>query len=153
MAYTASNWGSDLTLHHSQTGYFFKIAGGLFSWSSYMQKSVALSSTEAEYMVLLDCSCQAIWIQTLLHKFRYKEQPIPICKDNQGSIFMASNPIIEKCTKYIDIWYHFVHDVVLDNKVQLYYIEGSENPADMFTKNLGHIKFSKFQTELRLCFY
>ena len=47
----------------------------------------------------------------------------------------------------------FCHDVVLDNNVQLYYIEGSENPADMFTKNLGHIKFSKFQTELGLHFY
>ena len=57
---------------------------------------------------------------------------------------MALNSVMEKCTKYINIWYHFICEVVLDNKVQLYYIEGSENPADMFTKNLGHIKFSKF---------
>ena len=57
---------------------------------------------------------------------------------------MALNPITEKCTKYIDIQYHFVHDMVLDNKVQLYYIEGSENPTDMFSKNLGYIKFFKF---------
>ena len=104
-------------------------------------------------MALLDCSHQAIWIQTLFHELRYKEQPIPIYGDNQESIFMASNPIMEKHTKHIDIWYHFVCDVVLDNKVQLYYIEGSENPADMFTKNLGYIRFSKFQTELRLCFF
>ena len=66
---------------------------------------------------------------------------------------MASNPIMEKYTKHINIWYHFVHNAVLDNKVQLYYIEGSENPADMPTKNLGHIKLSKFWTELRLHFY
>ena len=51
---------------------------------------------------------------------------------------------MEKHTKHIDIQYYFVCDVVLDNKVQLYYIKGSENPADMFTKNLGHIKFFKF---------
>ena len=31
MACTDSNWDSNLTSHHSQTGYFFKIAGGLFS--------------------------------------------------------------------------------------------------------------------------
>ena len=56
---------------------------------------------------------------------------------------MAPNPVMEKHTKHIDIQYHFVCDAVLDNKVQLYYIEGSENPADMFTKNLGHITNSK----------
>ena len=66
---------------------------------------------------------------------------------------MASNSIMEKCTKHIDIQYHFIHDVVLDSKAQLYYIKGSENPADIFTKNLRHVKFSKFQTELRLHFY
>ena len=49
-----------------------------------------------------------------------------------------------KCTKHINIQYHFICDVVLDNKIQLYYIKGSENPADMFIKSLGHIKFPKF---------
>ena len=78
-------------------------------------------------MALSDCSHQAIWIWTLLYKLRYKEQPIPICGDNQGSIFMALNPIMEKHTKHIDIQYYFIHDVVLDNKVQLYYIEGNES--------------------------
>ena len=73
MACTDSDWGSDPTSHHSQTGYFFKIVGRLFSWSLHVQKSVTVSSTEAEYMALSDCNCQAIWIQTLLHKLRYKE--------------------------------------------------------------------------------
>ena len=103
MACTDFDWGSDLTLHHSQTSYFFKIAGKLFSWSSHAQKSITLFSTEAEYMALSDCSHQAIWIWTLLHKLEYKEQPIPFCGDNQGSIFMASNPIMEEHTKHINI--------------------------------------------------
>ena len=153
MACTDSNWGSNPTSCHSKTGYFSKIAGRLSSWSLHVQKSIALSSTEAEYMVLSDCSHQAIWIWTLLHELGYKEQLISICGNNQGSIFMASNPITEKHTKHINIWYHFVYDVVLDNKVQLYYIKGSENPTDMFIKNLEHIKFSKFWIELRLHFY
>ena len=44
MACIDSDWGSDPTSHHSQTGYFFKIVGGLFSWSLHAQKSVALSN-------------------------------------------------------------------------------------------------------------
>ena len=144
MTCTDSDWGFDLTSHYSQTGYFFKIVGRLFSWSLHTQKSIALSSAEAEYMALSECSCQAIWIQTLFYELGYKKQPIPICRDNQESIFIALNPVMEKYIKHIDIQYHFICNAVLDNKVQLYYIKGSENPADMYTKNLGHIKFSKF---------
>jgi hypothetical protein len=37
--------------------------------------------------------------------------------------------------------------------VELYFIEGAQNPADMFTKNLGHIKFHQFREHLGLEFY
>ena len=37
-------------------------------------------------------------------------------------------------------------------KVDVFFIDGNENPADMFTKNLGHIKFYKFRGQLGLVF-
>ena len=73
--------------------------------------------------------------------------------DNQGAIFMASNPVQEKHIKHIDIHYHFICQVVKEGKVVLYYIEGDKNPADMFTKNLGHLKFLHFRGQLGLEFY
>ena len=60
MACTDSDWGLDPTAHKSVTGYFLKLVNGIFSWTSHTQKTVALSSTEAEYMVLSDCSCQVV---------------------------------------------------------------------------------------------
>ena len=56
-------------------------------------------------------------------------------------------------SKHIDIRYHYIREVVANGKVALFFIEGSENPADLFTKNLGHIKFEKFREELGLEFY
>ena len=56
-ATTDSNWASDTTNCHSQSGYFVKLAGGLISWTSRTQKTMALSSTEAKYMALSNCSC------------------------------------------------------------------------------------------------
>jgi hypothetical protein len=44
-------------------------------------------------------------------------------------------------------------DVVQDGKVELFFVEGTQNPADMFTKNLGCIKFLKFREQLGLEFY
>ena len=60
-------------------GYFLKFAGGAFSWLSRRQKTVALSSTEAEYMSLSDCSRQVAWIKMLLEEIGYKLGPLPIC--------------------------------------------------------------------------
>ena len=62
IAFTDSDWAADPIKRRSITGYFFKLAGGIFSWQSRAQKTIALSSTEAEYMALSDCSRKAMWI-------------------------------------------------------------------------------------------
>ena len=88
---TDSDWGSDPTSRLLQTGFYLKLADGLISWTSCVQKTIVYLSTEAEYMALSDCACQVTWIQSLLSELSYKLNAIPICSDNQGSIFMASN--------------------------------------------------------------
>jgi hypothetical protein len=153
MAYTDSDWAADQLRRRSITGYFFKLANGIFCWRSHAQKTVALSSTEAEYMALSDCSRQAIWIKTLFSELGLTLNAIPIYGDNQGSIFIGSNPVQEKRTKHIDIRYHYIRECIEDKKVELFFIEGSNNPADMFTKNLGNVKFLKFREQLGLEFY
>ena len=67
IAFTDSDWMSDKIKHRSQTSFFFMIAGAIFLWQSQAQKTVALSSTEAKYMALSDCSQQAVWIKSLLN--------------------------------------------------------------------------------------
>jgi hypothetical protein len=153
ITYTDSDWASDPIDRKSITGYFVKLANGAFLWGSHTQKSVALSSTEAEYMALSDCCRQTVWIKQLLAELGIMLKPIPICADNQGAIFIASNPVSDKRTKHIGVRYHNVREHVERKEVELLYIEGAENPADMFTKNLGHIKFHKFRKHLGLEFY
>jgi len=50
---------------------------------------------------------------------------------------MASNPVTKSCNKYIDIHFYAIRDFITQGKVKLFFIEGSENPADIFTKNLS----------------
>jgi len=152
IACTDSDWGSDPTSRLSQTGFYLKLADGLISWTSRAQKTIAYSSTEAKYMALSDCARQVTWIRSLLGELGYKLKAIPICGDNQGSIFMASNPATEPRSKHIDIRYHGIRESVAKGNVELFFIDGAENPADLLTKNLPREKFAKFRAQLGLQF-
>jgi ATP-binding cassette subfamily B (MDR/TAP) protein 1 len=50
-SYVNSDFTSDLEKRKSTTSYVFIIAGGAVSWVSKLQTIVALSTTEAEYMI------------------------------------------------------------------------------------------------------
>ena len=120
------------------------------SWTSKAQKTVALSLTEAEYMALSDCSRQVVWMHTLMGELSYHLKPIPIYGNNQGSIFIASNPVTEKWSKHIEICFHFIREVIEKKLAEVFFINGDKNPADLLTKNLGSIKFLLFRNEYGL---
>ena len=60
LAFADADWGGDMDTRRSTTGYLFKVFGGAVAWKSRRQPTVALSTTEAEYMASADASRQAI---------------------------------------------------------------------------------------------
>ena len=66
LGYADADWGGDLDTRRSTTGYVFKVYGGTVAWKSRRQPTVALSTTEAEYMASADAARQAIWLRLLL---------------------------------------------------------------------------------------
>jgi hypothetical protein len=153
LAYCDSDYAGCTDTRRSITGFIVKLTNGIVSWQSHAQKTVALSSTEAEYMSLSDCSRQIVWIQSLLGEIGFMQVRTPIYGDNQGSMFIGSNPVQDRRTKHIDIRYHFIREKIVDGKVEVFFIQGDKNIADMFTKNLGNIKFREFRSQLGLKFY
>ena len=79
-------------------------------------------------MALSDCARQVTWIWSLLSELGYKLNAILICSDNQGSIFMASNPIMEPHSKHINIHYHRICKSIANGKVELFFIDGLKIP-------------------------
>ncbi|GJQ96618.1 retrovirus-related pol polyprotein from transposon RE1 [Tanacetum coccineum] len=85
----------------------------LISWQSKKQCVISRSSTEAEYRVVADCTCEITWLLSLLQDLQIQPpKPIPIYCDNQSSIDLASNPIQHARTKHIEIDCHFVREKI-----------------------------------------
>ena len=78
---------------------------------------------------------------------------IPICGDNQGSIFMADNLVMESHSKHINLWCHDIHDYIKEGLIEIIYIEGTKNPADMFMKNLAQEALNNCRWQLGLILY
>jgi hypothetical protein len=60
--YVDSYMAGDKDSRRSTTRYFFTIGGTTISWISKLQKVVALSTTEAEYVVATEASKEMIWL-------------------------------------------------------------------------------------------
>ena len=56
---------------------------------------------------------------------------------------MVDITVTEKCNKHVDIKWHGMREFVHEKLVELYFVEGSNNPTDMFIKNLGYVKLNQ----------
>ena len=54
VGYVDSDYAGDLDNRRSTTGYVFTISGGPVCWKSTIQSIVALSTTEAEYLTIVE---------------------------------------------------------------------------------------------------
>ena len=101
-------------------------------------------------MALSNCGCQLAWTRNLLNEASFNVLTPHICGNNLGLLFWRSSSIQQKHSKHIDIHYHYIRDLIEDEQIQLYPIDGKENLADILTKNLGQILFSHFCLSLSL---
>nr|GFA09847.1 retrotransposon protein, putative, unclassified [Tanacetum cinerariifolium] len=65
----------------------------LISWSSKRQKSVAISSTKAEYIALSDCCAQILWMRSQLIDYGLGFNKIPMYCDNKSAIALCCNNV------------------------------------------------------------
>jgi hypothetical protein len=128
------------------------MAGAAVSWSSKKQTSVALSSTEGEYMAVTHATKEALWTQQFLRDLHFPpSDATTLFVDNQGAIALATNPAFHAQTKHIGIQHHFIRDQVEDQKITLQYIPTDDQVADILTKALAYAKHSKFRAAMGLC--
>jgi hypothetical protein len=102
-------------------GYCFSLGGALFSWCAQKQKTVSISSTEAEYIAISETCCESLWLCQLLCELNLLGTlPTSLLCDNNGAMVLANNPTNHARSKHIDVCYHFIRERVEDNTISIF---------------------------------
>jgi len=136
-AYVDADYGGCKDTRRSTSGYVFTMSGGAVSWSSKRQATVALSTVEAEYVVMSRCAQQMVWMNSWLDEVGI-EHTLPglIKGDNRGAIALTKNTKDHGKVKHIDIRHHYLRDIVKSGEITIEQVASAENLADLFTKPL-----------------
>ena len=134
--YCDADYGADLDKRRSITGMVFTVGGNVVSWRSSLQKYIALSTTEAEWIALGEASKEAMWLRGFINEMGFEQDRVEVFCDSQSAIALSRNPVHHEKTKHVDVKYNFVRELVSEKIIDVVKIANQYNPADIFTKVL-----------------
>ena len=120
--YSDSDWASNPEDRRSRTGYVVLLADGPVAWQSKSQKTVALSSCEAELYALCEAAKEIMWLSQLLQELKVDFTVPTLHVDNQAAIALSTNPVNHQRTKHIDIKWFFVREAIEAGKLKVVYV-------------------------------
>eukprot|EP00956_Cyclotella_meneghiniana_P004202 scaffold5163_cov49-Cyclotella_meneghiniana.AAC.3 len=140
--YTDSNWANCMRTRRSTTGVNLQVAGGSVGYKTRLQPTVALSSTEAEFMAACEAGKMLLYIRSILWDLGVPQQAASIIyEDNDACTAMANAQKPTSRTRHMDIRYFALSDWVEQDLMTLERIHTSVNIADHFTKPLERTLF------------
>ena len=149
VVYTDSDYAGDKDTRISVTGFIVFLMGVPISWKSKGQRSVTLSSSEAEFVALSEAAKEVKFVVMIMMTMNIPvKMPVIVRVDNVGAIFMAENVTTGERTKHVDTRYHFVREFVHEGFIKIIFVRTKENVADIFTKNVTGDLYEKHTQEL-----
>jgi hypothetical protein len=149
IAFSDSDWAGDYDEGRSTSGVFLKFAGAAIEAKSNKQKSVALSSTEAEYIAAAEAARCVYSTRVLLDLLGCPQtHPTPLILDNTACIGMIDQPTSTARRRHINAIHHFVRKAAEDRVIKTQWIRSTEQEADILTKPLPRPAFERMRERL-----
>ncbi|GFV45603.1 retrovirus-related Pol polyprotein from transposon TNT 1-94 [Trichonephila clavipes] len=137
--YSDSDFATNRDDRVSMGGFITFIDETPISSRTFKQKSVSLSTMEAEYVSLTEAAKEFIWLKNVIDDKSLNlelSQNVMFC-DNQAAISFSKSPVENCRTKHIDVRYHFLRNLIYDKVFQIKYIGTKNNLADIFYQTHG----------------
>lgn len=139
-----ADWGNCVEDRRSYTGFLFLLSGAPISWDSRKQRTVALSTTEAEYMAMSECGKESIYLQQFIRELGFDELAnLTIYCDNRSALKLSENHTYHSRSKHIDIRHHFIRELIKDELLSLKFTSSKNQIADFLTKELFRDKHER----------
>ncbi|GKC98939.1 retrotransposon protein, putative, ty1-copia subclass, partial [Tanacetum coccineum] len=141
--YTDASWETDQDDLRSQTGFVFMMNRGAGDWKSSKQSTTAMSSMEAEYIVVAEAAMEAIWIRIFIYRHGVDpsiDKRMDMYSDNTGAITIANEPGVQKGAKHFRRKYHFIREVIQEGDIRILKVHTDNNLVDPLTKPMPCIE-------------
>jgi histone deacetylase 1/2 len=89
--YSDADWASDSDDRRSTSGNVFVMSGGAISWTSKKQPTVAISTSESEYIALCFATQEAVWLRQLMKDLQMD------CSLPQRRPYMKIIKVLSRC--------------------------------------------------------
>jgi hypothetical protein len=152
--YSDADWANNKDDRKSVSGYITSLTkdNNLISWTSKGQKTIATSTTHAEYIALFELSKEIEYLNRTINDIKNtlypdKQLGFMFC-DSETAINIAKNPVHHDRTKHIDVNYHYIREVINNGEIALQPVRSQFNNADLFTKPLSNQPFHEILSRI-----
>ncbi|KAK9001076.1 hypothetical protein V6N11_082868 [Hibiscus sabdariffa] len=120
--YTDASFQTDKDDSRSQSGFVFCFNGGVVSWKSSKQDTIANSTIEAEYIAASEATKEAVWIKKFISELRVVpsiSDAIELHCDKNGAIAQAKEPRSHQRSKHILRRFHLIQEIIDRGDVEI----------------------------------
>jgi hypothetical protein len=141
-----ADWG----VRHSTSGFISFLFGALVGWASKKQRSMALSSTEAEIFAASLAGVDLLYLIHLCEEIGYPMGMANLVVDNTGAKCILSNRTTSGHARHIERRYLHLREMRERKLVDIHFVPTDKNVADLLTKPLEPTRFEILRDSL-LC--
>jgi hypothetical protein len=154
-AYSDADWAGDIDIRHSRTGMAIYIGNSLVIFSSRLQRCISLSTMEAETNAGCETAQRIMWLLIILKELGFEIlDPVPMFEDNASCITTSSSWKAHNGTRHYELKQYYLRQKVVDSKeIRMVKVSTENMTADIFTKQLSFILFSKHRKSLGIMPY
>ena len=138
---------ADWAVRHSTSGFISFACGAPVGYASKKQKSIALSSTEAEIFAASLSGLDILYLLHLLDSIRVAHDgPVPLLVDNEGAVSILSTRTASGHAKHIERRHLHLRELKENKVVDISFVPTVKNVSDILTKALDPIRFEMLRS-------
>lgn len=142
VAFSDADYAGDRECYKSTSGQLVLYGGAPIGWKSKLQRLNVTSTTEAEYVSLASTIKMVLLLRELVKQLNIGvDRPTKIYCDNRGTVAIATNDASAQRTRHLGAQLFFTRDQQQRKNVDINWVQGNEQLADILTKPLNKEKY------------